>query len=337
VTAFFGLCRNEWVKLWRHRRVAICLVGAVAFGIAILNALATSHGGSWQDSVRVEIGQLQQLEAQIARASSAGDLPSLPGDATQVFARQLALRQYLLAHDVAPDSWYPLTGAATSVFVTSFPILLLLFAGLSAELLAQERNDETIALLLSRPVSRRAILMAKAVAVLAASLMVVLVGLVLSYVLGGVLHGGWDHVTGSVLVIKDPSLGPVLSNVVLLPGWTYVLLSLGVSLLAVVMAVGFGLLVSTFSRRGGSAIALTIGGLFALPSMAAALGPILHSPAWLHWFFFNQVMPAANLGDRAGPTTGLIGLAVSVAVLVGWAILFYGGAVLVFLRRDEIG
>lgn len=337
MTAFIGLYRNEWIKLWRHRRVAIGLVGALAFAIAVLGALATSRAGSWQDSVRVEIGQLQQLEGQIARASGAGDLPALPADASQVFARDLAIKKYLLAHDVAPDGWYPVTGAATSVFVTSFPILLLLFAALSAELLAQERGDQTISLLLSRPVSRRTILMAKAVAVITASLAVLLAGLVLNYVLGGVLHGGWGQLSGSVLVIKDPSLGPVLSNVALLPGWAYALLSLGVSLLAVLMAVGFGLLISSFARRAGSAIALTLAGLFALPSLAGALGPVLHSPAWLHWFFFNQVMPAANLGDRAGPTSGLVGLGVSVAVLTGWAILFYGGAILVFVRRDEIG
>jgi len=184
VSAFAGLCSNEWIKLWRHRRVAIGLVGTVALAIVVLNGIASSHGGSWRDSVRAEIGQLQQLEDQIAHASSSGALSAPPGDAAQVFARDLAMRKYLLAHDVAPDGWYPMTGAVTSVFVTSFPILLLLFAGLSAEVLAQERNDQTLALLLSHPVSRRAIVLAKGSAVLAASFVVLLAGLVLSYVIG---------------------------------------------------------------------------------------------------------------------------------------------------------
>ncbi len=341
MSAFMGLCRNEWIKLNGRRRVLILALVMLVFvgGITALTVANTPHTGNWQTANRTQIQMLKKSVAVLAAT------PMPRQDRSRLEAgvtRQLAQERYLLVHDVPPASWYALPAATVLVLGGLFELFFLMFAWFAAETVAHERSEGTIKLILSRPATRTAVLAAKAVTLFALSAVALLFGVMVSYVVAGAIAGHWGGFGSHVALLRNAG-GPMTpGNVVLLPAWLYLLLAWSVSLLAVAVAQGLGLVFSAVSRGVGAAVGLSLGVLLGLIIAGAIMGGLLHHPAWLNDFFFTHMTPAPPVvGSAAGaggpPTQGGYGqIATTIWVLALWAGGLYTGAFVLFQRRDEL-
>lgn len=325
---------NELEKLIRRRWLLIVLVTVAVICLGLVIEFATPPQGDWKAQIRQQITQMQADKAQL-RGSSAPLPAGLKASFVSAIDQQIASEQYLLDHDVPPSDWYPAGRAITIVLKTGFAFLLLLFGWLAAESVAQERSERTLPLLLSRPVSRRTVLIGKAAALQVVATAVLLAAMVPVYVVTGLQHGGWASLTTRVMVLDDPVKGVLTGNIELFPTWFYFVIALALSLTAVLTAQALGLLVSILSRGPGLAIGLTLGALFVLQPMASVIKLALKDPAWMHYTFLPYLTPTSELTSdpTAGPGFSSAGL--SLAVLLIWAALFLTVAVVMFSRRGE--
>jgi ABC-2 type transport system permease protein len=327
---------NELEKLIRRRWPLIVLVTVAVIGLGLVIEFATPQQGDWKAQIRQQITQMQADKAQLQ--GSPAPLPAgLKASFGSAIDQQIASEQYLLDHDVPPSDWYPAGRAITIILKTGFAFLLLLFGWLAAESVAQERSERTLALLLSRPVSRRTVLIGKAAALQAVATAVLLVAMVPVYLVTGLQHGGWASLTTRVMVLDDPVKGVLTGNIELLPTWFYFLVALVLSLSAVLVAQALGLLVSILSRGPGLAIGLTLGTLFVLQPMASVIKLALKDPAWMHYTFLPYLTPTSELTSDPAIGPGFSSTGLSLAVLLVWAVLFLVAAVTLFSRRGEAG
>ncbi len=219
---FFSLVRNELEKTWRSRWIVFAVVGGIF--ILIAGGLYTYYVFSqhrwspppavaWQTLLHSEIASNQQTLAQLQaikqqQSSTGGGFRGGFGvDAGIARAQQgIADDQYLLDNNIAPLQSFSLTLAAVFGLGGIFMFLLIrIFGWLASEQIAGERSDRTIAILLSRPMSRDQLLLAKAVASFLISLAVVLVSFLVIYAMLAFILGSIGPVNGQVAIAIDGS------------------------------------------------------------------------------------------------------------------------------------
>ena len=325
---------NELEKLVRRRWLLIVLVTAAVVGLGIAIELASPQPADWRSQTREQIAQLRAAKDQLQSAPE-GVPAGFQASLNAAIDQQLAAEQYLLDHDIAPSDWYPAGRAIGTILKTGFGFLLLLFGWLAAESVAQERADRTLGLLLSRPVSRREVLLGKAIALQVAATVVLLAAMLPVYVITGLQHGGWAALTTRIMVLDDPVKGVLAGNIELLPAWFYMLAAMVLSLAAVLVAQALGLLVSILARGPGLAIGSTLCALLVLQPLAAVLRLALKDPAWLHFTFWPYLSPSTELTSQPTMGLGYSSAGLSLSVLLVWAVAFLVVGVALFTRRSE--
>ena len=325
---------NELEKLVRRRWLLIVLVTVAVVGLGMAIELAAPQPGDWKSQTRLQIAQLQAAKGTL-QSSPAGVPAGFQASLEGAIDRQIAAEQYLVDHDVPPSDWYPAGRAISTVLKTGFGFLLLLFGWLAAESVAQERAERTLGLLLSRPVSRRTVLIGKTAALQIVATGVLLAAMLPVYLITGLQHGGWAALTTRVMVLDDPVKGVLAGNIELLPTWFYLLVALVLSLTAVLVAQALGLLISILSRGPGLAIGATLGALLVLQPLAAVMKLSLKDPAWLHYTFWPYLSPTTELTSQPTLGLGYSSAGLSVTVLLVWAALLLVAGVTLFTRRSE--
>ncbi len=327
---------NELEKLVRRRWMLIVLVTGAVVGLGMAIELASPQPSDWKSQTRNEISQLRAARDEVQNAP--GGVPAgFQASLGAAIDQQIAAEQYLIDHDIPPSDWYPAGRAIGTILKTGFGFLLLLFGWLAAESVAQERADRTLGMLLSRPVSRRTVLLGKAVALQLVAAAVLVAAMLPVYLITGLQHGGWAALSTKIMVLDDPVKGVLAGNIELLPTWLYVLLALVLSLAAVLVAQAVGLVVSILARGPGIAIGVTLGALLVLQPLAAVLKLAMKDPAWLHYTFWPYLNPSTELTSQPTIGLGYSSAGLSLSVLLLWAVVFLTVAVALFRRRSETG
>jgi len=360
---FISLVRNELEKTWRSRWI----VFAVLAGVFILIAgglytyyVISQHRWSpppavaWQSLLRSDIASSQQTLAQLQAIKQQGTGGGLRGgfdiDTGIARAQQgIADDQYLLDHNIAPLQSFSLTLAALFGLGGIFMFLLIrIFGWLASEQIAGERSDRTIAILLSRPMSRDQLLLAKAVASFLISLAVVLVMFVIIYAMVAFILGSIGPVTGQVAIAIDGSKPLGAGNLVVMDIPVFVLMCLGAAMLGVLCVQAMSLLVSAVTGRW-AAIGITLAVLFGAPLVSAIVNLIItlisgstENTHFLNYLFFNVLTPVSSIAPvlgngPAGAGTGMNEFAAQIATLAAWTIAFFAATWLVFHRKQETG
>jgi ABC-2 type transport system permease protein len=362
---FISLVRNELEKTWRSRWI----VFAVLAGLFILIAgglytyyVFSQHRWSppaavaWQTSLHNEIAANQrsvaQLEAIKQQQSSSGggfgggfSIDSAIATAKQAIADD----QYLIDNNIAPLQSFPLTLAALFGLGGIFMFLLIrIFGWLASEQIAGERSDRTIAILLSRPMSRDQLLLAKAVASFLISLAVVVITFLIIYAMLAFILGSIGPVTGQVAIAVDGSKPVGAGNLVVMDMPVFVLMCLGAAMLGVLCVQAMSLLVSAVTGRW-AAIGITLALLFGAPLVSAIVTGIItlisgnpDNAHFLNYLFFNVLTPVSSVAPvfgngPAAAGTGMNEFAAQIATLAAWTVVFFAAAWLVFHRKQETG
>ena len=367
---FFGLVRNELQKTWRSRWIVFAVMAGIfvliAGGLYIYYVVSKDRWSpppavAWQTTVREDIANNQQqldfLEQ--AKQQPNGDVtgPSkgfgTDSDLDSIIAQvqqQINDDQYLLDHNIAPVQSFSITLAALFGLggIVMF-LLLRIFGWLASEQIAGERSDRTIAILLSRPMSRNQLLLAKAVASFLISLAVVVVTFLIIYAIWAFVQGSIGPLTGDVGVAVDGSKPLRGSNLFAMPIWLFVLMCLGGAMLGVLCVQGMSLVVSAVFGRW-AAIGITMAFLFGAPLVSTVVGAILFAISqdpnrahFLNYLFVNVLAPVSALtpvfgNGPAGPSgTGMNEFGFQASVLAVWTVGFFVAAWLLFRRKQETG
>jgi ABC-type transport system involved in multi-copper enzyme maturation permease subunit len=361
---FFSLVRNELEKTWRSRWIVFAVLGGIF--VLIAGGLYTYYVFSqhrwspppaiaWQTTAHDEIASNQQTIAQLQAIKQQGTTGGgLRGgfsidDAIARAKQSIADDQYLLDNNIAPLQSYSLTLAALFGLGGIFMFLLIrIFGWLASEQIAGERSDRTIAILLSRPMSRDQLLLAKALASFLISLAVVVVVFLIIYAMLGFILGSIGPVTGQVAIAVDGSKPVGAGNLVVMDIPVFVLMCLGAAMLGVLCVQAMSLLVSAVTGRW-AAIGITLALLFGAPLVSAIVTGIItlisgspDNAHFLNYLFFNVLTPVSSVAPvfgngPAAAGTGMNEFGAQIATLAAWTIAFFAAAWLVFHRKQETG
>ncbi len=356
-----SLIRSELHKTWRSRWIVFAVMGGIFLLIA--GGLYTYYifdRGRWSPPPAVAwqttLGEDLAMNQQELDAMQQGQPQNLPGDQSgfdQAIAQvkqQIADDQFLLDNNIAPVQSFSITLAA--VFALGGIVMFLLiriFGWLAAEQIAGERSDRTIAILLSRPISRSQILVAKAAASFLISLAVVVVTFLIVYAIWAFVQGSVGPVTGQIGIPVDGTKPLGGSNIVVMSIPVFVLMCLGAAMLGVLCAQGMSLLVSAIFGRW-AAIGITLAVLFGAPLLSAVVGGIIvgisQDPTkahFLNYAFVNVLAPVSSLtpvfgnGPTGPSATGMNEFRFQITTLAVWTFGFFLAAWLIFRRKQEVG
>jgi ABC-2 type transport system permease protein len=359
------LVRDELVKTWRSRWLVFAVL-AVIF-VLICGGLYTyyviSQGRwspppavAWQTTLQADIANNQQQLAGMEQAKQQG---ADQGPSTGPFSidtaiaqtkQQIADDQYLIDHDIAPLESYSITIAALFGMggIVMF-LILRIFGWLASEQIAGERSDRTLAILLSRPITRTQILVAKTIASFLISLAVVVVTFLVVYAVFAFIEGSLGPISGQVAVAVDGSKPLGSNNLVVMPILVFVLMCLGATMLGVLCVQGMSLLVSAVFGRW-AAIGITLAVLFGAPLVSTVVAVVIvgisqdaNKAHFLNYIWLNILSPVSVLapifgnGPTGNTSIGLNEFGAEVATLAVWTAVFFVATWLLFRRKQEAG
>ncbi len=363
VMTFINLVRIELMKTWRSRWIVFAVMGGIflliAGGLYTYYVISQHRWNpppavAWQTTLRQEIATNQQSITQLQQIKQTQPSGGFRGgfsidDEIKREQQAIADDQYLIDNNIAPLQSFSITLAALFALggIVMF-LLIRIFGWLASEEIAGERSDRTIAILLSRPMSRDQLLLAKAVASFLISLAVVVVTFLIVYAMVAFIEGSIGPIQGQVGIAVDGTKAVGAGNLVVMPILLFVLMCLGAAMLGVLCVQGMSLLVSVVTGRW-AAIGITLAVLFGAPLVSGVVTVIITlisgstgNAHFLNYFFVNVLAPVSAIAPvfANGPAsagTGMNEFAAQIATLTVWTVAFFGAAWLLFHRKQEAG
>ncbi len=226
---FINLVRIELMKTWRSRWIVFAVMGGIflliAGGLYTYYVISQHRWNpppavAWQTTLRQEIATNQQSITQLQQIKQTQPSGGFRGgfsidDEIKREQQAIADDQYLIDNNIAPLQSFSITLAALFALggIVMF-LLIRIFGWLASEEIAGERSDRTIAILLSRPMSRDQLLLAKAVASFLISLAVVVVTFFIVYGMVAFIEGSIGPIQGQVGIAVDGTKAVGAGNLV---------------------------------------------------------------------------------------------------------------------------
>ncbi|SDW28215.1 ABC-2 type transport system permease protein [Marininema mesophilum] len=326
---FIGLLYNELLKMVRKRRILVILL--------ILSILIPIFTYAQYRTVQTNIQNLgtsdwktlvqQQIVDNQNRLSSS----RIPEEWRELIKINIQQQQYYLDHDINPTS----PGAPT--FIRKFveqaislfmPLLIVVVA---ADIVSAEHTGGTIKLLLTRPIRRWKILLAKYLSLTLLVSFIVIATALLGYLFSGLVFGysGWDMPVLTGFETQNDEL--ITNGVHLVPQWKYILMSYGLAWFTCIAVATLSLMVSVLVRSTAASMGIMLAAIVA--------GNLLTqlSPTWttIKYFVFTNLSLTNYLSGTPMMIEGMT-LPFSLTVLTVWSLVSLFIAFAVFIRKDVL-
>ena len=327
MAVFLGLLENESLKLVRRKRPQLVLAVLTIFlAISVWaqhrqrqNRRPPEDHSNWRAVVEKRIHDAERRSRQ-RRIFVAFN---------RMQAFEAARLRYHLERDINPNvQTGPIYSRGFAV-VASTLLLPLLVTVLCADLVSSEARAGTIKMLLTRPVARWKVLLAKFTVMGIFSTLLVAAAALLSWLIAGFAHGwrGWDApmLTGFRFGLEGVDLASVRAA----PLWQDTLAVWGLawyaSLVVGVISTTFSVLFKSTAAAMGTFIAVVAAGML--------LGQLATDWEVARWLFpTNLALPQFYTG--VPPPVAGMSLGESVITLGVWAIAAAALGLWVFSRRD---
>jgi len=304
------LIGNENMKIYRRPRTWV-LVALQVIAIVLPLFFVQFGGGSedWRPTL-IE-------ENRISQESLKNSASLLDEHAIRQIEDAIRINEYRLEHGISPmaSMW-----SVVSEWMFVLQITALLVVIIASDIVASEFTWGTVKLLLIRPVSRNKILFAKYAAVLIFAAFMLALAFVGPALIGAFVHGfgGSGDVYLSVKdgVVQESSMALHVLGV-------YLLKSVNLLMIATL-----AFMLSAVFRSSSLAIALSILFLF----LGTPLTMVLSNYEWAKYILFANTDLTLYLDGNA-PMPGMT-LGFSIAVLVGYYLMFHIVSCGVFSKRD---
>ncbi len=323
---FLPLVENEVLKLLKRRRFRVVLLILVALvGLIVYAQVRGRERFFGKENWRVRV------QERIARMQNQVRSGRMPKTAERWTRFEMARLQYHVDRDIDPDAISGPLFVRAFANASSYLLLPLLALVFGSDIVSSEFSQGTIKLLLTRPVSRAAVLASKLAALVLAITLMVLAGGVVAYAFGGAAFGfrGWGApvLTGFRLSGDMFNVAAVRSIAL----WKETFLVFGLAWFASLSVGALALLTSVLMRSTAAAMGTMFAALIAgtiLPRVA---------PSWeAQKYLFVTNLPLPDYYSGSPPPIPGITIGFAVTVLAVWAVAAILAAFLVFLRRDVL-
>ncbi len=217
-----------------------------------------------------------------------------------------------------------------NLLLIHIPLLIALVAG---DAIAGEANMGTLRLLVTKPVGRTKLMLAKFLATFVYTAMLLIWMAFLALLLSVVLFG-----TNDIIVARNDVLEIIKSNDIM---WRY-LAAFGYAAVALTTVAALAFLLSVFAENSIGPIVSTISIVIVftilsemqIPLYDRTIKPFLFTSHMLAWkgFFYTKV--DASGSSIPGSMENLPAVMKSLGILLSYIVLFVGSAILVFKRKD---
>nr|WP_091836150.1 ABC transporter permease [Marininema halotolerans] len=322
-----GLIYNELLKMVRKKRILVVLL--------ILAILIPIFTYAQYRTVQTNIQNLGTsdwktlIQQQIVDNQNRLTSSRIPEEWRKLIKISIQQQQYYLDHDINPTS----PGAPT--FIRKFIdqaislFLPLLIVVVAADIVSSEHSGGTIKLLLTRPVQRWKVLLAKYVSLILLVSFIVTVTALLSYLISGLVFGytGWNMPVLTGFDTQNDEL--ITQGVHLVPQWKYILMSYGLAWFACTAVATLSLMVSVLLRSTAASMGTMLAAIIA--------GNLLTqlSPSWttIKYFVFTNLSLTNYLSGTPMMIEGM-SLPFSLIILCVWSIISLLIAFTVFTKKD---
>ena len=323
---FLPLVENEVLKLLKRRRFRVVFLILVALiGLIVFAQVKTRErflsGKDWHVRVQERVASMQNW-------LRSGRMPKTQERWTRF---EIARLQYHVDRGVNPDAITGPLFVRLFANASSYLLLPLLALVFGSDIVSSEFSQGTIKILLTRPVSRGAVLASKLLALALAITLMVLAGGAVAYAFGGAAFGyrGWGApvLTGFRLTGEAFDVTTVRALVL----WKETLLVFGLAWFAALSVGALALLTSVLLRSTAAAMGTMFAALIAgtiLPRVA---------PSWeAQKYLFVTNLPLPDYYSGSPPPIPGITVGFSVSVLALWSAAAILVAFVVFVRRDVL-
>ncbi len=322
-----ALIRNETLKLLRRRRFVI----VISILTAILLIVAYSQYRILRDSEKRN--WRADLQERIARAENVLRRGRANASWQRSIRADIGRMQFYLDHDIDPQK------PNVPRFVRTFPnvagsllLLPLLVAILGSDIVSAENAEGTDKLLLTRPVKRWKILLAKLLTLWMFATLTLLCGAIIAFVTSSVAlpSHGWTEPSFSGFQLSNATVK--LDAVREQPLWRDALIAYGLEWYSMIAFASIALLMSVIFRSSAASIGTMLASLIG--------GTILThiSPDWTAGkYLFVGALPLADYYTGEPPPYDGMSLMFCIALLAVWAIGTVTIAFTLFTRRDVFG
>lgn len=323
-----AVLKNEIQKIFKRRLAILLLVFTAVIMLMTFGEFYLSGSAhiTWQDSVKNEIADYQRIANGQAPSEWDGKLPT-PAEAQ----KQIQVLQYHLDNNI------PINGNDAGWFLADVInkdlalLMILMIAYIAAETIAQESGEGTIKLLMTTPVQRWQVVLAKYASIMLTVTIVLAYTVILGYFMDGILYG-FGSLTQNVILspgISGASIDMTISSH--MPLWQYILSGTLLNWLSLACVGALGMLFSALLNNSGAAIGATLGTV-----IGGQVGlSVISNAKWPNYLFWKYLTPAANLPiDTNIPSGAQVSVTMTVAVLIIWALIFIVSSLYVFEKKD---
>jgi ABC-2 type transport system permease protein len=316
---------NESLKLIRRRRVSIVL------GIMIAVIAVIAYGQYQQAERRADRDWRITYQERVARYQNM----LRRGQMNETWARSVRAEvdriQYHLDRDIDPDRLTAPMFARNFASAAGFLLLPLLIAVLGSDIVSAESSEGTDKFLLTRPVRRWKILLAKILALMIFTTLTLALGGLFAWLIASIPLDprGWD--APMFAGFRFTPEGLEFDQIRTLPLWLDTIIAYGFEWFALLTVASISILLSVVFRSTAGSIGTMMAFLIA--------GTILTrlSPDWIagKYLFVSALPLAAYYSGQAPPYEGMT-LLFCVSLLTVWSAASLVIAFVLYTRRDNL-
>jgi ABC-2 type transport system permease protein len=311
------LIQNEWLKIFKRPGTYV-MIGLLILVITIVGAVmksqyksVPSENPNWKHELQVQVDQTKEQMESVKNGRS---------DQYQYFLREIAVKEYQIAHDMNPNQEYTVWGflndASNAIQFAGLFVIIV-----AAGIVASEFNWGTIKLLLIRPISRVKILVAKYMTVLLFAVLMLLITFSYSCMIGFVLFGTPE--------VSVPYLNYVDGEIVEQNMLVHLIVFYGLKSISMLMLATMAFMISAVFRNSSLAIGISIFLMFAGGQLTAMLASKYE---WAKYMLFANTELIQYF--EGVPMVEGMTLTFSVGMLIVYFGLFQFLTYYVFKKRD---
>ncbi len=311
-----NLIRNENMKLFHSisTKIMVGILVLIIIGVGLLIKFTGNQtpASDWKVDITTQNQEFKKMLEQ----------PGLPQMTKDSVTQRIQTNEYRLKNDIPPikdkSLWGFVEGAASSL-VSLIALFAIIMGG---RIVANEFSEGTIKMLLIRPSKRWKILIAKYIAIMVWTLLMLLILLVVSIIVGGILF--------SFKGASEPFLTNVSGNIKEVNMLAHIVKLCGLKCISLVMMVTLAFMISTVARNSGMAIGI---GVFLL-TVGQGITMMLSKYEWSKYILFANT--DLNQYIDGQPFVKGMTMTFSIIVLIVYFIIFNTISYVGFTKRDIV-
>ena len=303
----------------------------------------TSNSDNWQVNLESKVSALEKEKTDLDKYNDPNSFERVN--------KELLINKNLLDNKIKPLQGTDFTSFTTlQIFFALCSIILvcIIVAILTADIVSGECTPPTMKVLLSRPVSRWKVLLAKYISALCASLIIIVAMELILYLLAGVIFG-FQNMSYPIAVgtqfkedlahvsVMQKSYTAIVGSTYIIPLWAYMLRALLMQILFIIAAVSFCFLLSSVLKSSSLSMTLSIVFIIVLDIVSKLPFNITTKISSFIFISYGNSLnviasklpdnPLGGIQPLQTPLTGII-------VLSLWSIGCYVISHLVFTKKD---